>query len=371
MKFTVASGDLRNALQIVTMALAPKTPMAIAECVLIKVMDGVVRLTCSDQVMEVSMTIPSDAEDEGRCAVRGKLFEEVIKKMPEGDIVIAVDDKAQKMVIRGGAAKYQMSCMDAETFPLKAEFEPTSTVRITPSCLLEMISDTEACIARQDMREVLNGGCIDVEKSVVRMVALDGFRMGVKGFLCSCENDMKAIVPAKSLSVLKKIIGANEDTPVDMEFSDTDFQLRIGNTSIKCTLISGEYVQWRKIVPPSFNTIVTVSSESLRSAVDRAYIIAKSGAANNLVRFEIDDNRMSIFARSDLDEMFDSIDVAQEGNSIKIAFNVVYLNDLLKVFNSGDIVLKFVNSVSPCIVEYAEPVEAKDFFWLILPVRQS
>jgi len=182
---------------------------------------------------------------------------------------------------------------------------------------------------------------------------------------------MKAIVPAKSLSVLKKIIGANEDTPVDMEFSDTDFQLRIGNTSIKCTLISGEYVQWRKIVPPSFNTIVTVSSESLRSAVDRAYIIAKSGAANNLVRFEIDDNRMSIFARSDLDEMFDSIDVAQEGNSIKIAFNVVYLNDLLKVFNSGDIVLKFVNSVSPCIVEYAEPVEAKDFFWLILPVRQS
>ena len=114
-----------------------------------------------------------------------------------------------------------------------------------------------------------------------------------------------------------------------------------------------------------------MSSESLRSAVDRAYIIAKSGAANNLVRFEIDDNRMSIFARSDLDEMFDSIDVAQEGNSIKIAFNVVYLNDLLKVFNSGDIVLKFVNSVSPCIVEYAEPVEAKDFFWLILPVRQS
>ena len=370
MKFTVASGDLRSAMQIVTMALASKSLTPIAECVLIDVEDGKVKFTCCDLVMEVSKIVYGDTEDEGRCAVRGKLFEEVIKKMPDGDIAITVDDKAEKMVIRGGTAKYQMSCMDAETFPIKDEFEPTSTVKITPSCLLEMISDTEACIARQDMREVLNGGCIDIEKGVVRMVALDGYRMGVKGFLCSDESDMKAIIPQKTLTVLKKILTLSDDTPMDMEFSDKDFQMQIGSASVRCTLINGEYIQWRKIVPPSFNTIVTVPSESLRSAVDRAYIIAKSGAANNLVRVEIDNNAMNIYASTELDQMFDSIDVIQDGEPIKIAFNVIYLNDMLKVFSSGDIAMKFVNGISPCIVEYAEPTAAHDFFWLILPVRQ-
>lgn len=369
MRFTVDAGDVRSALQIATMSLAAKAVTPIAECVLIEACNGSVRFTCTDLIMQVSVSVDGEFGDDGKCAVRGKLFEEVIKKMPDGELSVTVNSKNDKMVISGGMAKYQMSCMDADTFPIMDDFEPTTVVKITPSCLLEMISDTESCIARADMREVLNGGCIDVEKGVVRMVGLDGYRMGVKGFLCSCESDIKAIIPSKSLAILKKIIGINDDSPVDMEFSDKNFQLQVGNSKIRCTLINGEYVSWRKIVPPHFNTLVTVSAENLRKAVDRAYIIAKSGA-NNLVRFEVADNVMNVYARTEMDEMSDSLEVYQEGDAISIAFNVIYINDLLKVFNNGDIVMKFVNGISPCIVEYAEQTSASDFFWLILPVRQ-
>ena len=370
MKFTVEVGELRSALQIVNMSLPAKSPLPIAECVLIEAADGIVTLTCTDLVMQVSRSVHGDDLKEGRCAVRGKMFEEVIKKMPDGALQIEVDKKGERMVIRSGKIKSQMACMDPDTFPVKESFEPTNTVKIASSCLLEMIVDTEACIARADMREVLTGGCIDVDGGVVRMVALDGYRMGVKGYLCSNETSMKAIIPMKSLMVLKKILAIEGDEIANLEFGANDFRLVFNDVSICCSLINGEYVQWRKIVPPSFTTTVTVPAEQLRSSVERAYIIAKSGAANNLVRFEIDDNTMSIYAKSALDDMFDALDVCQEGKPITIAFNVVYLNDLLKVFSSGNIVMKFVNGVSPCIVEYEEPIDAKDFFWLILPVRQ-
>lgn len=373
MKFTADARELRSAMQIVAQALPSRAILPITECVLIEAEDDLIKFTCTDSVMQVSRTVEGSVEEPGRCAVRGKLFEEVIRKMPDDDLSITVNSKDKPMIIRAGRIKSQLSCDDADTFPVKDEITPTTTVRIAAGSLLEMISDTEACIARADMREVLTGGCIDVDKCVVRMVALDGYRLAVKGYACSCETDMKVIIPAKTLMVLKKMLSADEEQMVEMEFSETEFALAFTNANIVCTLIKGAYVEWRQIVPKAYNTTVRLSASDFKSAIERAYIVAKSGAASNLVQFEVTETTMRIFAKNNLDDMFDEIDVEREGEPIKIAFNVIYLNDLLKVFSDGDIVMKFVNPISPCVVQYAETNDEalKDFFWLILPVRQA
>lgn len=373
MKFTADVREMRSAMQIVSQALSAKVLSPISECVLIEADKDSIKFTCTDLVMQVSRTVEGFVEEPGRCAVRGKMFNEIIRKMPDGDVSVASTGKNKPAIIRAGRAKSQLSCVDADAFPVKDEVKPITTVKIGADALLEMITDTEACIAKSDMREVLNGGCIDVDKCVVRMAALDGFRLAVKGYACSCETDMKAIIPEKSLMILKKILSEESEQLVEMEFSKSEFALSFGNANIICTLISGNYVEWRQIVPKTYNATVRLNASDLKSAVERAYIVAKSGTANNLVRFEVTENTMRVFSKSDLDEMYDEIDVEHDGEPIKIAFNVIYLNDLLKVFSDGDIVLKFVNPISPCVVEYAEKNDEalKDFFWLILPVRQA
>ena len=372
MKFTANVEALRNALRIVTMSIPTKTIIPIEECMLIDADGDSIKFTCSDMQMQVSFTVEGQVDEPGRCAVRGKLFEDVIKKMPDGDVVVRMDGSKKPMVIAAGRTKSTLSCMDADTFPIKEDFEATTTIRIDSSCLLEMISDTEACISRGDAREVLTGGCIDVEKCVVRMAALDGFRLAVKGYSCSCETDMHAIIPVRSLMVLKKLLSMDDNQLVEMEFNDKCFGMTLGNANIVSTLISGEFVAWRQIVPKTYHTTIRLSASDLKSAIDRAFIVAKSGA-NNLVHLDIADDTMRVYAKSDLDEMYDVIDGEHEGEPIKIAFNVIYLNDLLKVFNDGDIILKLVGSISPMVVQYADmPDDAlRDFFWLILPVRQQ
>ena len=371
MKFTANVEALRNALRIVTMSLPTKTIIPIEECMLIDADGDSVKFTCTDMQMQVSFTVEGQVDEPGRCAVRGKLFEDVIRKMPDGEVVVHMDGDKKPVVIAAGRTKSTLSCMDADTFPIKEDFEATTTVRIDSSCLLEMISDTEACISRFDSREVLTGGCIDVEKGVVRMAALDGFRLAVKGFSCSCETDMKAIIPARSLMVLKKLLSSEDGQLVELEFNDTSFGMTLGSATIVSTLISGEYVAWRQIVPKVYNTTIRLSAGDFKSAIDRAFIVAKSGA-NNLVQLDIAENTMRVYSKSALDEMYDVIDGEHEGEPMKIAFNVIYLNDLLKVFSDGDIILKLINSISPMVVQYADvPDEAlRDFFWLVLPVRQ-
>lgn len=368
MKFTAHVNDLRNALQIVNMALQSKTTNPILECVLLKAEDDKLTLTGTDSLMQVAFTVPCEVEIPGSSAVRGKLLEEVVRRMEAADVEIAVDSK-NGFAVKCGRAKSTIAGSAADEFPLKPEIGEASKITIPAVEFYNMIVGTERCIAKDDMRAVLTGGCIDVKGGNISMVGLDGFRLAVKEMsLSSIPNDCRVIIPGKSLGVIKKLLASAGEELIDLNFTDTEFEMQFASANVKCTLIEGEYVNWRGIVPQMFKTLCTVDAQQFAGAVERAALMARLGS-NNLIRLSIAEDSVTVYATSGIDDMRETIDAEVNGEPLDIAFNVVYLSDAMKMFDNGTIILHLNSSITPCVV--CTTTAVSDFFWLILPVRTS
>ena len=368
MKFTAHVNDLRNALQIVNMALQAKTTNPILECVLLKAEDDKLTLTGTDSLMQVAFTVPCEVQVPGSSAVRGKLLEEVVRRMEAGEVEIAVDDR-NGFAVKCGRAKSKIAGSAADEFPLKPEIGKASKITIPAVEFYNMIAGVERCIAKDDMRAVLTGGCIDVKGGNISMVGLDGFRLAVKEMaLSSIPNDCRVIIPGKSLGVIKKLLASAGEELIDLNFTDTEFEMQFASANVKCTLIEGEYVNWRGIVPQTFKTLCTVDAQQFAGAVERAALMARLGS-NNLIRLSIAEDSVTVYATSGIDDMQETIDAEVNGEPLDIAFNVVYLSDAMKMFDNGTIILHLNSSITPCVV--CTTTAVSDFFWLILPVRTS
>ena len=150
-----------------------------------------------------------------------------------------------------------------------------------------------------------------------------------------------------------------------LSFGGGKLHLKLEKTDIFVILVEGEYVQYRQILPPRFATKVVVDLEPFRRGIDRAALIAREGN-NNLLILKIADGEMAIEAHSQIGDVYEKLEVQQEGANLNIAFNVKYLTDVVRFIDSDQIEINLNNAISPCIIT---PLGDPDYVHLVLPVR--
>lgn len=367
MKFTTDVNTLRDALSIVTMAIPSRPSTQVLEGVLIKAQNDSVIFTASDSIITVSNKINGDILNAGDGVIRGKMFSDIAKKMPDGEISISSDSNA-RFVVRGGQAKYNIAGIDAGQYPQRDNEKAVKSIEIPQSMLYDMIDKTEQCIANDASRPILAGGCLEYVQGRVSMTALDGFRLSTMQCLCSpSEQEIQAIIPHKALSMLKRFLNATSDEPIILSFTGTAMSVDIGTIEMHTVLINGPYIKWQTLIPKGFNTYISVNSDAFRDAIERAALIARGGE-NRLVKLSISENSLAITSRTSEDEVVERLEVEQSGPDIEISFNITYLSDMSRVLKSEKMQLNFTTSTSPCVVK---PSDDESCIWLILPVRTT
>jgi DNA polymerase-3 subunit beta len=130
-------------------------------------------------------------------------------------------------------------------------------------------------------------------------------------------------------------------------------------------LIDGQYPDYTKIIPESFNTNVFVNKEELSQAVRIASVFASKSA--NVVKFNIKNNKLELSANaSQLGKNKTEIDARIEGESLEIAFNYKFVADFLNNCQGEEVLIKLNESLSPGLFQdQTNP----DFTHIIMPVR--
>lgn len=367
MKFQVKTDDLLGALRIVNMALPAKTAAPIFECVLMDVEDGTLTLTGSDSQVTASVSVPVEDWEGGCAAIRGKLLDDFARRLTDPSVRFEVDAK-NTFRVRSGRAHSRLAGMSAVDYPQRPDFEPETRITLPADELCRSISAVEPCVARDDMRQVLTGSCLDVRDGRISLVGLDGYRMGVCGLgVSACPEDTQVIIPIKSLNIVTRLLATAGEDLIDLNFSKQEFGLSFGSARLRCSLIEGQYVNWRAIVPKDYKTAVTVDGAQFRQTIDRAALIARLGQ-NSVARLSIRENDgLTVAADSGLDSLRESLDASVTGPELDISFNVAFLGEAAKMFGDGTVTLRFNNPNGPCVVSAGETLA--DFYWLILPVR--
>ena len=362
--------DLMAVLNKVSLALPAKTNKPAFEGIFIQsASDGRISFHAeNDEHLAVTDTIQQMIGEEGTAVVPGKMFQEICRKLPAGEVKLAFDDRAVK--ITAGKAKVNLALI-AESYPLTT-MDTTNGISIKfPSGeFKKALAMVGVCIGHDEARQVLTGMKMAVKNGIAAIVCLDGFRMGLYKIKADSEKDANAIVPGTTLNALQKILPDNGD--VEVTVLPTATMYKVNSTLLTSTSLQGDYPDYNAILPTSFKTQVRIENTAeLNEACNRAQIIARD-AKNSLLKFDFNDdgiiieaNGTSSGANSNISE---SVSADMIGEGMRIAFNEKYITQACRGMDSDSIVLNLNTPLTPMVITSPE---SDDKLYLVLPVRES
>ena len=368
MNFRMNNQDLLEGLNTVTRALSARPAKQILDGVLIVAEDNRINLTCSDGSMSIEYTNVADVREEGQIVLPGRIFTELIRKMPGGEVEITTGNSRQA-TIRCQKSRSNLSVMSAAEYPEIMGLRNGSQVKIPQNRLKQMIGHVSFAIATDENRQILTGCLMEVSRSEARLVALDGFRLAMqKTFqpfdLPDGQDVIKAVIPGKVINELSRIL-PDDETFCSMIFDQGRMQCTFGNIRLSSVLLAGEFIDYRKILPTEFKTRARANRVLVSDAIDRASLMAREGK-NNLIRMSFRQGSLRITSNAEMGDVEDEMEADLQGEDIDIAFNSRYIIDVIRNVEEEELYLNFNSSVSPCVVA---PPSGEEYVYLILPVR--
>ncbi|MEF9935365.1 MAG: DNA polymerase III subunit beta [Clostridium sp.] len=364
MWFTCKKEILLEGINIVARAASNKTTYPILEGILIKSINNKVVLTATDLDFGIETEIDATIYEPGSVVINSKLFLDLIRKLPNEDISLKVSDRNVNISCKN--SEFNIVGTSSEDFPELPQINENTMYDIPKDILKNMIRQTIFAVAQDETRPIFTGILFEVKDRVLSFVALDGYRLSIKKEVLEGASDISAVIPGKTLSEISKILDIKGET-VKITFTPNHILLNLGRTKVISRLLEGEFINYRQIIPDEYRLKVKVNRGEILHSIERASLLAREGKTN-LIRFDIKDSSIVITSNSQLGNVYEKVDVEQDGDDIKIAFNAKYFLDALRIIEDDDVILELSTSVSPCIVK---KIDNQDFIYLVLPVRDA
>ena len=365
MRFTCEKSMLVQGLNIAGRTVAQKSSLSVIEGILCK---AGLNLSLTGYNMETAITydIEADVADPGQCILPAKLFGDIVRRLPEGPVTVVVSDDF-KVSIRAGYASFTISAESADDYPELPDVNSGRPIRIPQTKLKELISGTIFAVSENQGRPIHTGVKFEVTESAITAIAVDGFRLARRTYHPEegTGRELSFVVPAAGLKEVEKIVADVEDM-ASFTLGTKHILFQIGNATLVCRLLEGEFLDWRRVVPTNCPIKLVANVGDLSSSVERVGLIV-SEKYKSPVRCVFSHNELLMRTNTTIGAAEDKCSLAGDGKELEIGFNVRYLADALKVVPSEEVTLELTNGLSPIVLT---PVDDKyDFAYMVLPVR--
>lgn len=369
MHFRVQTDEINYGLGMVTRAISPRPAKAAYDGVLIETEEDCLVLTCTDGEISIKARVSAIVEEDGLALLPARLFAEMMRKQPAGEVDIRVES-GRRAVIRSRGSNTAMACMEAEDFPDINDVSGEYHVSLPCDRLRDAIGKVLFAVSTDESRKILTGILMEVYEKETLLVGLDGFRLALQrvtadNTLPNGKDMLSAVAPGKILGEVGKMLPDSEDE-IRITFNSSHIMYSFGAVKVYATLLTGEFIDYQKILPSAWTTEVEVMRDTLSDAIERCSLMAREGK-NNLIHLKLNlDGKMEMTAEAERGNVHEDIDIGIEGNELTIAFNSRYLSDIIHNVDSERICMCFNSNVSPCMIK---PIEGNEFTFLVLPVR--
>ena len=365
MRFTCEKSMLSMGLSIASRTVAQKSSLSVIEGILCRAGYGV-SLTGYNMETAITYCVEAEVTEPGQCILPARLFGDIIRRLPEGQVPVVVDE-SYKVSIRAGYASFTISAENAEDYPELPDVNSGRPVRIPQNRLKELISGTIFSVSENQGRPIHTGVKFEVENDSISAIAVDGFRLARRTWHPeeSLERTLSFVVPAPGLKEVEKIL-TDSDEDATFTLGTKHILFEIGSTTLVCRLLEGDFLDWRKVVPTNCPVRLCAHVSDLASSIERVGLIV-SEKYKSPVRCVFGDNVLQLRTNTTIGAAEDRCAIAGDGKELEIGFNVRYLADALRVIPSEEVMLELTNGLSPIVLTPAD--EKYDFSYMVLPVR--
>lgn len=373
MKLSILQQQLSQGLGMVSRAVSPRSTLPVLGNVLLASDEGRLRLSATNLELGITAWINAQIEEEGSITVPARTFADLVSTLPGEKVQLTVNLKTQTLKVTSGSSVTDIKGISADEFPPVPTPDLSEGIELNVADFKEIIHQVAFCASTDEARPVLQGVLVTVENGSISMAATDGFRISVRraALAGTVESQYRIIVPARALNELARIATDGNQTlkmVVQPERGQVLFHLK--HAELVSQLIEGNFPDYNVIIPRSFKTSSVLSTSAFLNACRQTEIIARD--SNNVVRLNIlpgseTPGQIELSAQSEETGSGESrIEAAIEGPGLVIAFNVVYLREVLDIIKSPSVALETNANNTPGMLR---PVGDDEFQHVIMPMH--
>lgn len=363
MKINCPKQSLMNGINIVSKAVSTKSTMSNLQCILIEASLNDVKLIANDIDLGIETIIEGEVKEPGRVALDAKLFSEIIRKLPDSDVLIETNANSQAS-IRCERSNFNIPGTSGEDFNYLPEVQKEKHITLSQFSLKEIIRQTIFSISDQENTKIMTGELFEVNGDQLKVVSLDGHRISIRRItLKESFDSFKVIIPGKTLIEVSKILNGGTEDDVDVYVTDKHILFEYDNTKVVSRLLEGEFYKIDQMLSNDYETKFIVNKKEFSNCIDRASLFIKESDKKPII-LNIENSSIYMRINTAMGSMNEELEIKKEGKDLKIGFNPKFLMDALRVIDDEEISIYMMNAKSPCFIRN----EDNSYIYLILPV---
>lgn len=376
MHIVISRDYLAQAVSQVAKAVSSRTTIPILTGIKITMTDDECILTGSDSDISIQASIPKEKDDKeiikmvklGSIVLPSKYLTEIVKKLPDEQVEIEVQDQLLT-IIRSGQAEFNLNGLDPEEYPRLPEIEEDQVFSIPGDLFKSVIRQTVFAVSNQESRPILTGVLWQLEDGELTFVATDSHRLAQRNIRVEGASDLNfknIVIPGKSLNELSRILD-DQGGMVDIVVTNNQILVKADHILFFSRLLEGTYPDTSRIIPQSSKTMLIMETKHLLQAIERSSLLAKDG--KHVIKLSTtEENKIQISSNTpEVGRVVEQVFIKEtSGEELKISFNAKYVLDALKALDSTEIQIEFTGAMSPFVIK---PIDHDHTLHLVLPVR--
>lgn len=375
MKFVCSKAALTDIVNIVQKAIGSKTSHPILECIKIEAQpDGHVLFTANSIELCIEFTSEITVYEPGSIALPSKIFGEIVRRLPEGEVKVSADLSNYVTDIECEQSKFNIQGMDCKEFPDVPIVDEEYRTKMPQKELKQIIRKVFPFISPVETRKpVLTGALFDFKGDVLSVVGTDSHRLAVINTPVEINTvPKKFVVPGLALSKISQLLSDEDEENVEIIVSDKNILFDFGSFQVYSRLLEGEFLKYEVILAAANSIRLKADKQSIVNSLERANLIINDDLSSRTenkmpVRLNISYNKIEISCKTVKGYVNDVVGVDLEGGDLLIGMNCRFMLDALNACDDDNVIMEFSAPTSGCFIR---PEDGSDkYTFMVLPVR--
>lgn len=283
----IRTEELKSAISTLYRIVPARTSMPILQNIAFQSRNGRLELTATD--IEKSLTLYLNTTENYNFCVPAKTLNELLSVISAPEIEINQEDG--KIVVNRKPGKTTIKTMDVSEFPV-TEIQAHNIVDIDAATISYSLQKCLVSASEDKEHPVLNGILIKSTNGKLIITSADGFRMTYTELLFGLP-DFEVIIPKKAAQVLLSVLKTGK---AKMAINQNSIAFYTDDFKFISQLISGNFPDVARIIPPSWKTEIEIEKILLTRAIKSSLIFARDVA--NIVYLKLENGILTISGES-------------------------------------------------------------------------
>jgi DNA polymerase-3 subunit beta len=305
----------------------------------------------------------------GEAVVFGRKLLENLREISEPLLEVSLEES--NFSLRTSKGEYQFVIAPPEDFPKKEDLPKENSFSFDNRLLIEMFEKTGFCVSKEMTRPALTGVLLEARENELRFVGTDGYRLALykKKTELAINRNISLIIPPTAFELLLADI-----KEVKIYFDDTrigfEYDLEGEKYFFISRLIEGPFPDYEKAIPTAEDNYYTFEVDDFLKSLKRVSIFSRVEDKTRMVILSLKEEMIKLFSESaEIGKGSEIISGRYVGEEMEIAFNAVYLQEILSKIDSEKATIYFTSPTSAMKIVPSELKADEEIFYLLMPMH--